>query len=107
MHKNRARTRVVKIIYNIMTKKEALEGLQRVREQINAYRDDGIRQIDNLYDALLEKFGVFLIEDILHLKNREEYKDDFLKTADEFMKEVDEKEKQIKAGELDEVFEKE
>ena len=70
-----------------MTKKEALEGLQRVREQINAYRDDGIRQIDNLYDALLEKFGVFLIEDILHLKNREEYKDDFLKTADEFMKE--------------------
>ena len=90
-----------------MTKKKALEGLQRVREQINAYRDDGIRQIDNLYDALLEKFGVFLIEDILHLKNREEYKDDFLKTADEFMKEVDEKEKQIKAGELDEVFEKE
>ena len=90
-----------------MTKKKALEGLQRVREQINAYRDDGIRQIDNLYDALLEKFGVFLIEDILHLKNREEFKDGFLKKTDEFLKEVDEKEKQIKAGELDEVFEKE
>lgn len=90
-----------------MTKKEALEGLQRVREQINAYRDDGIRQIDNLYDALLEKFGVFLIEDILHLKNREEFKDGFLKKTDEFLKVIDEKEEEIKKGELDGIFEKE
>ena len=87
-----------------MTKKEALEGLQRIREQINAYRDDGIMQIDNLYDALLEKFGKFLIEDILHLKSREEYIDDFLKTADEFLKVVDEKEQQIKAEKLDKYF---
>lgn len=90
-----------------MTKKEALEGLQRVREQINAYRDDGIRQIDNLYDALLEKFGVFLIEDILHLKNREEFKDGFLKKTDEFLKVIDEKEEEIKKRELDGIFEKE
>ena len=90
-----------------MTKKETLEGLQRVRDQINADRDDGIRQIDNLYDALLEKFGVFLIEDILHLKNREEFKDGFLKKTDEFLKVIDEKEEEIKKGELDGIFEKE
>ena len=86
-----------------MTKKEALDGLQRIREQVYAYKDDGILQIDKLYD----EYGEFLIKEVLQFKSRDEFKEGIIKTADEFLKEVDEIEKQIKAGELDKVLEKE
>lgn len=86
-----------------MTKEEALEGLQRIREQIIANKEDGILRID----AFCDEYGEFLIKEVLHFKSREEFKDGFLKKTDEFLKVIDEKEEEIKKGELDGIFEKE
>lgn len=94
-----------KMINNIMTKKEFLDGIENFRNQLIARRDAEDKQFNENCNAFIQQLEVLGIVDIQELRDRQDkinkQRHDFYQ---KYLDALNKKEKETKEGELDEVF---